>query len=131
MTEPHLLLIKCQTYLYCLVVFDVLFVCCFFAGGLGGGGGEGGLRGGKKYCTISLFQAKDQQLIDTLECISKHRLEQTRSAALKSVSFLVYYILLLFKFSLPDKKKKKKKGLHKINTFPPEQYRQSHFPWSK
>lgn len=28
-------------------------------------------------------QAKDQQLIQTLECISKHRLEQTRSAALK------------------------------------------------
>ncbi|KAK7457309.1 hypothetical protein BaRGS_00035724, partial [Batillaria attramentaria] len=28
-------------------------------------------------------QAKDQQLIDTLECISKHRLEQTRSAALR------------------------------------------------
>lgn len=28
-------------------------------------------------------QAKDQQLIDTLECISKHRLEQTRSAAIK------------------------------------------------
>ncbi|PVD30979.1 hypothetical protein C0Q70_10255 [Pomacea canaliculata] len=28
-------------------------------------------------------QAKDQQLIETLECISKHRLEQTRSAALR------------------------------------------------
>lgn len=28
-------------------------------------------------------QAKDQQLIQTLECISKHRLEQTRSAALR------------------------------------------------
>ena len=106
MTEPQLLLIKSQTnktsnttrQYNCLVVFDVLFVCW------GLRGGEGGLRGKKKYCRISLFQAKDQQLIDTLECISKHRLEQTRSAALKSVSFLVYYVLLLLKFSLPDKK---------------------------
>ena len=111
MTEPQLLLIKSQTYLYCLVVFDVLFVCW------GLRGGEGGLRGKKKYCRISLFQAKDQQLIDTLECISKHRLEQTRSAALKSVSFLVYYVLLLLKFSLPDKKKQThtQKRLYKIN----------------
>ena len=119
MTEPQLLLIKSQTnktsnttrQYNCLVVFDVLFVCW------GLRGGEGGLRGKKKYCRISLFQAKDQQLIDTLECISKHRLEQTRSAALKSVSFLVYYVLLLLKFSLPDKKKKThtQKRLYKIN----------------
>ena len=105
-----------------------LFVASLLGGWGGGGGGEGGLRGERKYCMISLFQAKDQQLIDTLECISKHRLEQTRSAALKSVSFLVYYILLLFKFSLPDKKEKEKKGFKKL-THSHLSNTGSHFPW--